>query len=80
MTAKACGGVAEGVQKWLFVRVTRGVRNPVIVHPQFLAATTGKSRDILAGCLGTFLFPELWVAFVSLSSHREPSLTRVAAP
>ena len=32
-------GVQRGVQKWLFVRVTRGVRNPVIVHPQIPPAT-----------------------------------------
>ena len=32
-------GVQRGVQKWPFVRATRGVRNPKIVHPQFLPAT-----------------------------------------
>lgn len=32
-------GGAEGVQKWPFVGVTRGARNPVIVHRQFLPAT-----------------------------------------
>jgi hypothetical protein len=32
-------GVQRGVQKRPFVRVTRVVRNPKIVHPQFLPAT-----------------------------------------
>lgn len=29
-------GVQRGVQRWAFVRVTRKVGNPVIVHRQFL--------------------------------------------
>jgi hypothetical protein len=32
-------GVQRGVQKWLFVRITCWVGNPVIVHPPFLTAT-----------------------------------------
>ena len=37
-------GVQRGVQKWLFVRVTCRIRNPKIVHPQFLPATKFGTR------------------------------------
>ena len=42
-------GVQRGVQKWLFVRVTCRIRNPKIVHPQFLPATNEEWPGIIPG-------------------------------